>query len=104
MPVIVDDVEVDTEVVVIVNVRLVAPALTVTLDGTVAALTLLLASATTLPPEGAAEDSVTVPVDELPPVTVAGLTDTDARVGELAVPGVTVNPAVCPIPTLSARP
>jgi hypothetical protein len=65
---------------------------------------LLLERATTLPPEGAADESVTVPVEEVPPVTVAGLSDTDESVGP-AVPGVTVSPAdwLRP-PSLCARP
>lgn len=87
---IVADVVDDTVCVVIVNVRLVAPAGTVTLAGTTAAL-LLLDSATTAPAEGAALDNVTVPWDDVPPVTEAGLSDSDATVGPLDEPGVTVN-------------
>ena len=52
----------------------VAPAATVTLAGTCAAVALLLESATTAPPEGAGPVNLTVPVEELPPVTVVGLT------------------------------
>jgi hypothetical protein len=89
--------------VVTVNVRLVVPAATVTLAGTVAAAVLLLESATTLPPDGAAADSVTVPVDDVPPVTLVGLSDNDDSVGP-ALPGVTVRPADWPRPVLSARP
>ena len=73
--VIVATVEVVTADVVTVNVRLVAPAGTVTLAGTVADAE-LSDSVTTAPPDGAAAVSVTVPVDELPPTTVVGLTDT----------------------------
>lgn len=47
---------------VMVNVADVAPAGTVILTGTVAAVVLLDASATTAPPAGAAAVSVTVPV------------------------------------------
>jgi len=47
----------------------------------------LLDSATGLPPVGAGAFSVTVPVDELPPVTVAGFSDTDDK----ATTGVIVN-------------
>ena len=79
-----------TGVVVIVNVALVAPAATVTLAGTVAAAVLLLPSVTTAPPVGAALLNVTVPVEEAPPVTVAGLTDTEETVG-----GFTVSVAPC---------
>jgi hypothetical protein len=59
--------------VVTVKVALVAPAATVTLAGTVAAAVLLPESVTTAPPEGAAPVSVTVPCEELPPVTLVGL-------------------------------
>ena len=60
-----------TDVVVTVKFALVDPAVTVTLLGTLAE-ELLLESATTVPPEGAAADSVTVPWEELPPVTLVG--------------------------------
>jgi hypothetical protein len=58
--------------VVTVKVALVAPAGTVTLAGTVAADVLLLVSATTAPPVGAALLSATVPVEDIPPTTVVG--------------------------------
>lgn len=62
-----------TPLVVIEKVAVVAPAGTVTLGGTVAAA-LLLDSATVAPPAGAAPPKVTVPVEPLPPTSVAGLT------------------------------
>jgi hypothetical protein len=71
----VDDVEAVTEVVVIVKFALVEPADTVTLAGVVVALE-LSESETIAPPLGAAAVNVTVPVDELPPTTVVGLTET----------------------------
>ena len=67
-----------TAFVVTVNVAVVLPAATATVAGTVADV-LLLDSATEIPPVGAAALKVTVPVDELPPVTVVGLRDTDDK-------------------------
>src|SRR5713226_338516 len=61
-----------TALVVTVKAALVAPAATVTLEGTLAAVVLLLARATCAPPVGAAPLSVTVPVEEFPPVTLVG--------------------------------
>ena len=61
--------------VVAVNVALELPALTVTVAGTTA-LALLLDNATTTPPVGAVPVRVTVPMEEVPPVTLAGLSDT----------------------------
>jgi len=69
-----------TGVVVTVNVAVVAPDATVTLAGTVAAA-LLLDSDTVAPLVGAAPLNVTVPVDEVPPVTEVGLSATDESVG-----------------------
>jgi len=79
-----------TAVVVTVKVAVVALAATVTLAGTVAAA-LLLDSVTTAPPVGAALLKVTVPVDEVPPVTEVGFSVTDNTADELTV---TVNVAV----------
>src|SRR3989441_3471565 len=64
--------------VVTVSVTLVAPAGTVTLAGTVAAV-LSLDSVTCAPPAGAGPSSVAVPVELLPPVTVVGLTASEER-------------------------
>ena len=66
--------EVETEVVVTVTLADVAPAATVTLLGTEAADE-SSESVTTVPPLGAAALNVTVPVEELPPTTVVGLTE-----------------------------
>jgi len=58
--------------VVTVKVAEVAPAGTITLDGTVATFDLLLESVTVVPFDGAGPLRVTVPVDGLPPTTVDG--------------------------------
>jgi hypothetical protein len=68
-----------TTLVVAVNVAVVAPEATVTLVGTCAAAALLLDSVTTAPPVGAGLVIVTVPVDEFPPTTEAGLKVTVLR-------------------------
>ena len=73
-----------TAVVVTVKVAVVAPAATVTLTGTVAAA-LLLDRVTASPPVGAALPKVTVPVDEVPPVTEVGFSVTDDTAEELTV-------------------
>jgi hypothetical protein len=86
--------------VVIVNVALVAPAGTVTLDGTVATFGRLLPRLTRVPPAGAAADSLTVPVAEVPPVTLVGLTVKEDRLGEAAPDGFTVSVALCVAPPL----
>ena len=69
-----------TALVLIVKVALAAPAGTITLEGTLATV-LLLESRTWAPPAGAGALSVTVPVEELPPVTVEGLSVSEERVG-----------------------
>src|SRR5207247_470826 len=61
-------------VVPIAKFALTAPAVTVTLAGTLATGALLLDSPTMAPPLGAAAVNVTVPVDPAPPVTLVGLT------------------------------
>lgn len=63
----------------IAKVVVVAPAGTVTLEGTVARVTTELVSVTTVPPEGAAADRVTVPVTDIPPTALAGETLTEER-------------------------
>ena len=72
-----------TVLVVTLKTALVEPAGTVTLDGAAATDGLLLESATAAPPVGAAPVSVTVPCEELPPVTVEGLSESVESVGEL---------------------
>jgi hypothetical protein len=68
-----------TALVLTVNVALVAPAATVTLDGTLAAAVLLLNSVTSAPPDGAGPLSVTVPAEEFPPVTLVGFSESEER-------------------------
>jgi hypothetical protein len=70
-----------TVLVVIRNVALVEPAATVTVDGTVAVEVLLLFNEITAPPAGACPFNVTVPVEPVPPFTVAGLSESDDREG-----------------------
>jgi hypothetical protein len=71
-----------------VKVALVAPAGTVTLEGTLAA-PLLLESATCAPPAGAGPLNVTVPVEDVPPITLVGLSVSEETVGRGG--GVTVS-------------
>jgi len=75
--VIVTMVPVLTVAVDIAKVAVVAPAATVTEAGTVATAVLLLVSITTVPPAGAAADTVTVPVLVAPPTRFAGLSVTE---------------------------
>src|SRR5437867_1765021 len=84
----VTEVVVPTGLVLTVKVVVVAPLGTVTLDGTVATPGLLLDRDTRAPPLGAGPLSVTVPVDELPPVTLVGVKARESRV--TAWPGVVV--------------
>lgn len=91
-PEMVTGVEALTAVVETLKVALVLPALTVTLDGTVATAALLLESETTAPPDGAAAVNVAVPCDGFPPTTLEGLSEIAESAGAL-VPAVTVNTA-----------
>jgi hypothetical protein len=72
------------------KLALLAPAGTVTLAGTAATPVLLLERETTAPPAGAGPLRVTVPVEDVPPVTLVGLSVNDER--ETAG-GVTVSDA-----------
>jgi hypothetical protein len=74
--VIVTEVDAETGVVEAVKAVEVAPAATVTLPGTFAAA-LLLASDTIMPPAGAALVNLTVPVDDAPPTTLVGLSESE---------------------------
>ena len=75
----VTEVDAATALVLTVNVALVAPAATVTLEGTLAAVVLLLERVTCAPPVGAGPLSVTVPVEEFPPVTLVGFSESEER-------------------------
>jgi hypothetical protein len=86
LAVIVTEVFVATEFVATVKVAVVALPGTVTLAGTCAAAVLLLDSVTTVPLAGEGPFNVTVPVEEVAPMTEVGL-----RVIELSVAAVTVK-------------
>jgi hypothetical protein len=87
-------VDANTAVVLTVNVALVAPAATITLDGVLATFVLLLESVTTAPPEGAAPLRVTVPVEDCtPPTTFVGFSVSEESVEVGGGAGVTVNEA-----------
>ena len=91
---IVPEVETRTAEVLTVNVALVAPAGTVTLEGTLAA-PLLLESRTSAPPAGAGPLSVAVPVEDCkPPITLVGFSESEERVGGGGGAAVTVSEAV----------
>ena len=80
-----------TAEVLTVKVAVVAPAGTVTVEGTLATEVLLLERATCAPPAGAGPLRVTVPVEDCtPPITLLGLSasETTVRGG-----GVTVSEA-----------
>src|SRR5215471_4553189 len=66
-----------TVAVDIAKVVVVVPSATVSEAGTLATAVLLLVSVTTVPPAGAAVDSVTVPVLVAPPTRLAGLSVTE---------------------------
>jgi hypothetical protein len=74
-----------TRFVVAVKGAVIAPGATVTLDGTVATVVLLLESWTVIPAGGAAPLRVTVPVDRLPPTTLDGFNFSEDNVGSAIV-------------------
>jgi hypothetical protein len=81
-----------TALVLTANVAFVAPAATITLEGTLATVVLLLDRMTCAPPTGAGPLSVTVE-DCPPPTTLVGLTLSDERVGGGGDAAVTVSEA-----------
>lgn len=86
VPVMVADVTDATPVVVIGKVAVVAPARTVTAAGEGrVAFVLLDVRVTVAPPDGAIPFRVTVPVEELPPISEVGETDTAVRAAGLIV-------------------
>jgi hypothetical protein len=88
-----------TCVVPTVNVRLIEPAGTVTVAGTVTPAR-LLESETTIPPVGALLLNVTVPVELLLPTTLDGATETDAnRPARTAKAPVTLDAPVLAVTT-----
>lgn len=87
------DVEAVTDVVVTVKFALVAPAGTVTLAGTAAALE-SSESETAPPPVGAAALNVTVPVEAPPPTRLVGFSDTADRVAPVDPDGLMVSVAL----------
>jgi hypothetical protein len=93
LPVIVTLVFAVTGLLVTVKVAVVAPAATVTVAGTVVSVVLLVDRVTVAPPVGAGPVKVTVPVDDVPPITDVGL-----RVTELRVAAVTIRVAVLVTP------
>src|SRR5207249_11329792 len=92
-----------TALVLTVNVALVAPAVTVTLEGTIATDVSLLESATCAPPDGAGPLSVTVPVEESPPVTLVGLNASEDRVSVGGAAGVRAREAASGMASWSAE-
>ncbi len=92
-PEMITEVVADTAVVFTVKVVLFEPPGTVTLAGTVATPGSRLDNVTTTPRAGATPLRVAVPVELLPPVTVAGLRESDAS-ETFAVVGSTVRRAL----------
>ena len=92
----------DTAPVVTLKLAPVAPAGTFTEAGTLVAAE-LVDSETAAPPLGAAALKVTLPVDALPPIRLAGLSATDASNAAPGAAGVTISSAWRPVPARSAK-
>ena len=84
----------ETDVVLTVKFATVAPAGIVTLAGTVTTGELELVKETVIGDDEAAL-IVTVPCEELPPVTLVGFKVKEDRTGVLAAGGITVTTALC---------
>ena len=91
-------VDAPTALVLTVNEALVAPAATITLEGPLVTAILLLERTICAPPAGAGPLSVTVPVEEFPPVILVGFRTTEERVGGGGGAGVNVSEAVLVTP------
>jgi hypothetical protein len=85
------DADVVTVFVVMLNAALLLPAAIVTVAGTVAEA-LLVDKDTERPPAGAAPLRVTVAVEDVPPVTLTGFTESEERAAVTA--GVILSAAV----------
>jgi hypothetical protein len=83
------------ERVVTVNVRCTVPAAIVTVAGTLLKFVLFVFNTTTIPPVGGGELRVMVPVEDVPPFTLAGLS---AKEEIAAGTGVSERDAVWLIP------
>ena len=95
VPEIVTAVVAATGLVGMVKLALFAPAVTVTLGGTTAIVPSLLASVMTTPPTGAAPLRITLPNEELPPITLEGFNVRDESDGAAGVgAGVAMGVAV----------
>src|SRR5258708_37678005 len=79
-------VEAATALVPTANVALQAAGAIITLDGTLAAVVLLLESVIVAPPAGAAPLSITVPVEEFPPLTLVGFSESEERATDAGAP------------------
>jgi hypothetical protein len=98
LAVIVTGVELDTEKVSMLNVALLAPEGTVTLDGAMAVEGLPLVSKTEVPLLGAKPVSFSNPVELLQPTTVPGLSDNELNAGAVTVSTVdfiVTEPGLC---------
>jgi hypothetical protein len=81
----------ETANVVMLKLADVRPAGTATIPGACAADELLVANVTVVPPEGAGALKNTVPVALVPPLTLAGLIDSDCRSGGAFGSGATLT-------------